>query len=231
MDTKEALLCSKICRLTYVDEYKFKNFQLTARFENKGTDTQGLFGVAYGDNAVIAFRGSEETNIADWITDLKFVKQEYPYAGTEAKNIKVHHGFMDAYRSVRDAVLKEAKSTKYERIIFTGHSLGAALAKLAALDVSYNVPGKAIVCYTFGAPKVGNQEFAKSYNKRVPNTFRVVNAGDYISDLPPGSYVHCGQLCQVGEAVDSNLFDFTAKLKAHIPNTYIEVLQRLLKAK
>ncbi len=45
MDKKEALLCSKICRLTYVSEYKFKNFQLSARFENKGTDTQGLFGV------------------------------------------------------------------------------------------------------------------------------------------------------------------------------------------
>ena len=229
MDTKEALLCAKICRLTYVDKYEFKDFQLTARFENKGTDTQGIFGVAYGNNAVIAFRGSEETSIADWITDLKFIKQEYPYAGTETKNIKVHHGFMEAYRSIRDAVLKEAKSIKHKRIIITGHSLGAALAMLSALDINHNVPGKEIVCYTFGAPKVGNKEFVSSYNKNIPNTFRIVNAGDYIADLPPGSFEHCGQLCSVGEAIESSFLDFTAKVKAHIPNTYIEALQNLLK--
>lgn len=229
MDTKEALLCAKICRLTYVDKYEFKNFQLTARFENEGTHTQGLFGVAYGHNAVIAFRGSEETSVADWITDLKFAKQVYPYAGTEKKNIKVHHGFMEAYRSIRDTILQEAKKTKYQRIIFTGHSLGAALAMLAALDVDYNVPGKEIVCYTFGAPKVGNAAFVKSYNKRVPGTFRVVNFGDYIADLPPGSFEHCGQLCSIGQAMSSSFLDVTAKIKAHIPNTYIEVLQKMLK--
>lgn len=229
MDIKEALLCAKICRLTYVDQYEFKNFQLTARFENEGTNTQGLFGLAYNRDAVIAFRGSEETSIADWITDLKFVKQEYPYAGTEKKNIKVHHGFMEAYRSVRDTILAEAKKTKCQRIIFTGHSLGAALAMLAALDVDYNVSGKEYVCYTFGAPKVGNDAFAKSYNKRVPETFRVVNIGDYIADLPPGSFEHCGQLCSIGETMSSSLLDVAAKLKAHIPNTYIEVLQKMLK--
>lgn len=227
MNTKEALLCARICRLTYVDKYEFKDFQLTARFENKGTDTQGLFGIADGKHAVIAFRGSEETGLTDWITDLKFIKQVYPYAGTDKKNIKVHTGFMEAYRSVRDTIMGEAKKKKYKRIIFTGHSLGAALAMLAALDVQYNVSDKEIVCYTFGAPKVGNAEFAKSYNKRVPNTFRVVNAGDSVPDLPPGSYEHCGQLCSVGEAISSSLFDVAAKLKAHIPNTYIEVLQKL----
>ena len=228
MNKKEALLCAKICRLTYVDQYKFNDFHLTARFENKGTHTQGVFGTAYSNNAVIAFRGSEETTIADWITDLKFVKQVYPYAGMDKKNIKVHYGFMEAYKSVRDVVLAEAKKTKFKRIIFTGHSLGAALAMLAALDVQYNVPDREIVCYTFGAPKVGNAEFAKSYNKHVPHTFRVVNGDDFVPNLPPGSYVHCGQLCAVGQAANNSLLDLAAKVKAHIPNTYIEVLQQLL---
>lgn len=227
MDKKEALLCSKICRLTYVDKYDFKDFQLTARFENKATDTQGLFGVAYDNTAVIAFRGSEETGITDWITDLKFVQQVYPY-GENSKNIKVHYGFIDAYKSVRDAVLKEAKSTPHKRILLTGHSLGGALAMLAALDIQYNQPDKDIVCYTLGSPKVGNAEFVKSYNKRVPKTFRIVNVGDSVPGLPPlGDYDHCGELCEVGESLSTTLMDVAAKIKAHIPNTYIELLQKL----
>lgn len=227
MDQKEALLCSKICRLTYVDKYEFKDFQLTARFENKGTHTQGLFGVAYGNTAVIAFRGSEETGIADWITDLKFMQQVYPY-GENDKNIKVHYGFIDAYKSVRDAVLKQAESTPHQRLLLTGHSLGGSLAMLAALDIRYNHPDKDIVCYTFGSPKVGNTEFVKSYNKRVPKTYRIVNLSDSVPGLPPlGDYDHCGELCEVGESLSITLMDVAAKIKAHIPNTYIEILQKL----
>lgn len=225
MDKKEALLCSKVSRLTYVDKYEFKDFQLTARFENKGTDTQGVFGVAYGNTLVIGFRGSEETGITDWITDLKFAQQVFPY-GDGNNNIKVHYGFSEAYKSVREAVLDAAKKTPHKRIMTTGHSLGGALAKLAALDIQFNVPGKEISCYTFGAPKVGNTEFVKSYNKRVPNTFRIVNGVDSIPDLPPGAYEHCGACYPVGETAAGIIDAIKAKIQDHLPNSYIEVLQK-----
>ncbi len=227
MDKKEALLCSRICRLTYVSAYEFRDFQLTARFENKGTDTQGLFGVAFGNSLVIAFRGSEETGLTDWITDLKFVQQVFPY-GENNSNIKVHFGFIQAYKSVRDAVLNQAQNSSFKRIICTGHSLGGALAKLAALDIQYNVPDKEIYCYTFGAPKVGNAEFVRSFNKRIPNTFRIVNGWDGVPGLPPGSYEHCGQFCPVGQAEGGLVAAIKAKIEDHLPNAYIKVLQSLL---
>lgn len=225
MDKKEALLCSKVSRLTYVDKYDFKDFQLTARFENKGTDTQGVFGVAYGNTLVIGFRGSEETGITDWITDLKFMQQVFPY-GDSDNNVKVHFGFIEAYKSVREAVLDAAKKTPHKRIITTGHSLGGAIAQLAALDIQYHLPGKEITCYTFGGPKVGNANFVKSYNKRVPNTFRIVNGVDSVPDLPLGAYEHCGECFTVGEVAQGILDAVKAKIQDHLPNSYIEVLQK-----
>ena len=62
-------------------------------------------------------------------------------------------------------------------ILLTGHSLGGALATLAAYDIrrELNVPRCSIVCYTFGAPRVGNYTFAHDYNQMVPNTWNIIN--------------------------------------------------------
>lgn len=65
------------------------------------------------------------------------------------------------------------------QIYCTGHSLGGALALLAAYDISRAMewvsrPTK-VICYTFGAPRVGNHAFAHTYNKMVPETWSVVN--------------------------------------------------------
>ena len=221
MDKQEALLCSRICRLTYVPKYEFKDFVLTARFENKDTDTQGLFGVAKGDTFVVAFRGTEETSLTDWLTDLKFNQRIFPY-GDASTSIKVHSGFLEAYNSVREATMDAAKNTDLKRIMITGHSLGAALGNLYALDISYRILGPEIVCYTFGGPKPGNEAFAKLYDGRLPNTFRVVNGADGVPKLPLGAYVHVGKLQQIG--------DFGRLAEAvtdHIPNAYIETLQNL----
>ena len=74
------------------------------------------------------------------------------------------------------------------QIYCTGHSLGGALATLAAFDISramewVNRPTK-IICYTFGAPRIGNYAFAETYNRLVPETWNVVN--DQVQlDVPP----------------------------------------------
>ena len=226
MDKKEAVLCAVIAHSTYVGTCNDKGFCMTARFENKGTDTQGVFGTAFDKSFVVAFRGSEETGIADWITDLKFVQQVFPYDTSKNKEVKVHYGFIEAYKSVREAVLNEVKKTPLKRIICTGHSLGGALATLCALDVKYNLPDKEIACYTFGSPKVGNAAFVASYQKRVPNTFRFVNGIDRVPTLPPGDYQHVGELHQLGE-VTLSLTDLLAVAQCHFPVNYINMLRAL----
>ena len=69
----------------------------------------------------------------------------------------------------------------------TGHSLGGALATLAAWDVHQLVQMDPALCgrvhlqvYTFGAPQVGNHAFARLYKAAVPSTWDVVNDRDVV---------------------------------------------------
>jgi len=64
------------------------------------------------------------------------------------------------------------------RLIDAGHSLGGALATLAALEIRQACPDHSkldISCYTFGAPRTGNHAFAHEYNEGVPDTWGIIN--------------------------------------------------------
>ncbi len=59
-----------------------------------------------------------------------------------------------------------------------GHSLGGALASLAAFDIQRQCPCLKpldVSCYTFGAPRVGNHAFARQYDAVVPDTWNIIN--------------------------------------------------------
>jgi triacylglycerol lipase len=227
MDKAVSILCGRISHAAYGQGFDMKGFQLVGRFENKGTHTQGIFGVANGNTFVLAYRGSEETGIADWIRDVKFLPADFPY-GDGNKAIKVHSGFIEAYSSVREAMFKAAKESPLKQVLCTGHSLGAALATLSALDIKYNLPDKTVTCYTYGSPKVGNSDFAKLYNKHVPQTFRYVNGIDLVPSLPPDipfviDYEHVGQLCHIGDTQESQI-SADAGL-CHLPQNYLKCLE------
>ncbi len=233
MNKQEALLCAEVAQASYGGDCRADQFKITARFENKSTDTQGIFGEAFGNTFVVGFRGSEETGLSDWITDLKFIKQVFPYGGGN-KKVKVHYGFINAYKSVRETVLAAAKETPYKRILCTGHSLGGALATLCALDIQYNLPKKEVSCYSYGSPKVGNNDFTTSYKKRVPNTYRFVNSADKVPLLPVGGYEHVGILQHIGQAgaIAQNVGNVIDKLMDeiddHFPHNYIKALRNFL---
>lgn len=42
-------------------------------------------------------------------------------------------------------------------VLFTGHSLGGALATLATLDLKRRHPGTKVTMYNYGSPRVGNR--------------------------------------------------------------------------
>jgi hypothetical protein len=68
---------------------------------------------------------------------------------------------------------------------FTGHSLGGALATLAAGRYE-----RAPEVYTFGAPRVGDGEYVESLDTPV---YRIVNGRDVVPKLPVrGPYRHAG---------------------------------------
>lgn len=62
----------------------------------------------------------------------------------------------------------------------SGHSLGGALATLAAYDIrkALQACGKGdaeVMCYSIGAPRTGNHAFARDYNCVVPDTWSIIN--------------------------------------------------------
>ena len=66
-------------------------------------------------------------------------------------------------------------------LLTAGHSLGGALATLAAYDIQQALVKQGqqqqveVVCYSFGAPRTGNHAFARDYNHMVPDTWSIIN--------------------------------------------------------
>jgi len=87
-------------------------------------DTQS-FVAATNDVALIAFRGTE--SIRDWITDLNARRVTRPYG-------LVHRGFYHAFNDVRTRLERVLESFPERKIVLTGHSLGGALATVAAAE-------------------------------------------------------------------------------------------------
>jgi len=63
--------------------------------------------------------------------------------------------------------------SRIQAIIITGHSLGAAIATLAAPDIhrfleENQLPHRIIAIHTFGSPRVGNKAFVEYYNALFP---------------------------------------------------------------
>ncbi|WP_263971558.1 lipase family protein [Leptolyngbya ohadii] len=72
-----------------------------------------------------------------------------------------------------------------------GHSLGGALATLAAADLAYNYPTikERIQLYSYGAPRVDNQAFVEFLGTIAPNSYRILNMADMVTMVPPANLV------------------------------------------
>lgn len=91
------------------------------------------------------------------------------------------------------AAAASRSGTQPPLIILTGHSMGAALATIAALDIAVNFPSLAhrVRLITFGSPPVGNPRFVKLFKRKLPkeHTWRVVFQRDFITALVVGAYL------------------------------------------
>lgn len=86
------------------------------------------------------------------------------------------------FASVRLVVLTERGA--FPRA--AGHSLGGALASLAAYDIAVELGLSHVECVTFGAPRVGNRPFVAHYNRLVKDTWCPVPAKHPARDFRPG---------------------------------------------
>ena len=106
---------------------------IEAYLKDTKAGTQGFVGIDEKLNRiVVAYRGSK--NFANTVEDAKFWLTKAPFGPSEGK---LDHGFLEAYLSVRnhtlDAVAKAKEQCANCSIIFTGHSLGAAMSTASKL--------------------------------------------------------------------------------------------------
>jgi pimeloyl-ACP methyl ester carboxylesterase len=172
-------------------------FESTRWIEDQPTDTQAFVAVK-NDSLVVSFRGTK--GIRDLLTDISIRKVAFQ-VGREPSNSagKVHRGFLAALDSIWDQVLAAVNELGPARPVFvTGHSLGAALAQLAAIRLAANGQTVAAV-YLYGSPRVGDADFVTAYNKLLEKkTYLHINHTDIVATIPPGwlGFHHVGQLAR-----------------------------------
>ena len=176
-------LCAELSRLAY---FRFESDDVARAAVTAALGQVDLVGLRFfcvadtqafaatsrdGRRAYLAFRGTQIDAAGDLRADLDARFTSWEGAG------RVHAGFHNAFRSVRDDVLAWAAQQGMASICITGHSLGAALATLAAAAL----PGACLI--TFGSPLVGDAEFVASFAGREFSRF--VDCCDAVTCVPP----------------------------------------------
>ena len=103
---------------------------------------------------------------------------------------KVHKGFYEAFESARDGVRSAVQDLKQKypsyKVVVTGHSLGAAMALLTALDLqtSSTVTKGDLRLFDYGCPRVGNDAFAAWASDQLVDRNRVTHHKDMVVHVP-----------------------------------------------
>jgi hypothetical protein len=100
---------------------------------------------------------------------------------------QVHTGFAAAWAEVSSSVLAGVTAAKAANpgyaVVATGHSLGGAVATLAAAYI--RKAGTAVDLYTYASPRVGNDAFATFVTAQAGLEVRVTHVDDPVPRLPP----------------------------------------------
>ena len=138
---------------------------------------------------IVAFRGTVNTNIQNWRTNIDTKLTSLEPKDKDNNKVLVHEGFAKSWGSIKDEVFEFVDKEAPDLIFLTGHSLGGALAVIAAVDFcrDKNYKDKFGGVYTFGQPKVGNPAFANYFNFHLDlkdQMARFVNNSDFVPRIP-----------------------------------------------
>ena len=155
------------------DELKNYDISIEEAYDHEGTQALLLSTKQF---LVLAFRGTEATCFKDIKADANAIKRKCPTNGG------IHSGFSKAFEQVAKSIQEDLNKKEYadKPLFITGHSLGGALATVASKRLTHK--GGIVACYTFGSPRVGDEEW--SYDLKTP-IYRIVNAVDCVTMLPP----------------------------------------------
>lgn len=137
---------------------------------------------------VMSFRGTQgATQLTEEILDFfTGKKQLFPDAG----NIFTY--FYDAFFFLWNGGLsQDIRNLKYKypdyELWVTGHSLGGAIASIAASYVVHTglYTGANVKLVTMGQPRTGDYDYALWHDKTFPYSFRIVHHKDIVPHIPP----------------------------------------------
>lgn len=196
-----SLILAQACNLTYLQNFDFQDIKTQTGIDNTRIfnfrdggrwDISVLLGT-YKNYTIISFKGTDCLN--DWIINANVWKTNN---GSEGR---VHNGFgqavninlEDLSKKIED-YLKQYNDELNNEILLTGHSLGGVLAILTASSL-ISLPQfsrKIKRIYTYGAPRVGDQNFKQNYNEILKH-YRFEYGNDPVPSSPSLGYVHTGE--------------------------------------
>jgi hypothetical protein len=165
---------------------------------------------------VLAFRGTEPTSLINWLTDADTAK--YTFGGDN--DVHVHSGFFSNVEALWGDIvdiIHPAIESGLEELYITGHSLGGAMAVVAAARI-FDGDGpeglyskwKSVLrgIYTYGQPMVGDGGFKAKFNGLFGSfLYRHIYDDDIVPCLPPTSvdstFVHFGERRAAASPEDS----------------------------
>jgi hypothetical protein len=209
---RNALFLARACELAYYQEpegpTRFRSeLGLEARLIS--VDNTQVYVAEDDRSIVVAFRGSEAPTTLDGLKDWlltnanNYLILPEGRAGTDfaaaGVGARFHRGFLEALQMVWEplrAAVNQAIQTKERPLWITGHSLGGALALLAAWRLQRSFLSVHEIV-TFGAPMIGNEAAAKAFEQEFAGKiFRYIDLEDVVPHLPSVSlvanaYTHC----------------------------------------
>ncbi|KAL9232147.1 hypothetical protein vseg_007286 [Gypsophila vaccaria] len=215
IEVPDAFIFKSLCMEPWLKDTNFMGYVAVAEDE-----TVQLLGRR---DIVVAWRGTIQ--FLEWINDFQFLQVSASdilgYEGDDDDKPEVHQGWYSIYTSdnlcshfdktsARDQVLQELTKLmdQYKNeetsITVTGHSLGAALATLNAVDIvankinqpkhSPNTKPSLVTALVFASPRVGNQGF-KTLTTQFDTlrVLRVRNSHDLVPNYPLIDYCDVGK--------------------------------------
>ena len=151
--------------------------------------------IVHEDFLCMAFRGTNE--LADWIDNINVFSTKELFG-------EFHRGFWNSIEDVWKPLnekFRYLQKQKKRPLFITGHSLGGAMATIAAAKfIHEDKPFTSV--YTFGQPRALTRETARIFNMECKSRFfRFHNNNDIVTRVPARlmGYSHIGSYLYISE--------------------------------